>query len=114
MLLEKLVTGVREFLSPQQPNIILELDLAHCPGRRVEIQALTGEVIQLTIDDTVRVIDGVYVDNVSVDDYPEGRPVIIQRVLRLRESVTYADTRTGFTDGQYVTKKYLVRITVLY
>lgn len=115
MLLEKLVAGVREFLSPKEPNVITELDLARCLGRRVEIEAASGVVMQLSIDGSARVIDEVYVDNVMIENYnSRTSPVVMQRALRVGEPVAYADTIEGFVDGLYVTRNRIIRITVLY
>lgn len=115
MLLEKLVAGVREFLSPKEPNVITELDLAHCLGRRVEIEAASGVVMQLSVGGSARVVGEAYVDNVMIDNYRyRTSPVVMQRALRIGESMAYADTIDGFADGLYVTRCRIIRITVLY
>jgi len=115
MLLEKLVAGVREFLSPKEPSVITELDLAHCPGRRVEIEAESGVVMQLSVGSSAKVIDKVYVDSVMIDDYHyRTSPVVMQRALRVGESMAYAETIEGFADGINVTRSRIIRITILY
>ena len=115
MLLEKLVAGVREFLSPKEPSVITELDLAHCLGRRFEIEAASGVVMQLSVSGSARVIDEVYVDNVMIDNYHyQANPVVMQRTLRVGESMAYAETIEGFADGLYVTRNRIIRIAVLY
>lgn len=113
MLLEKLVAGVREFLSPKEPSVITELDLAHCLGRRFEIEAASGVVMQLSIGGSAKVIDELYVDNVMIDNYRTS-PVVMQRALRVGEPMAYAETIEGFGDGLYVTRNRIIRITVLY
>lgn len=115
MLLDKLIAGVREFLSPKEPSVITELDLAHCLGRRFEIEAASGVVMQLSIGSSARVIDEVYVDDVMIDNYHyRASPVVMQRALRVGGSMAYAETIEGFGDGLYVTRCRIVRITVLY
>lgn len=113
MLLEKLVAGVREFLSPKEPSVITELDLAHCLGRRFEIEAASGVVMQLSIGGSAKVIDELYVDNVMIDNYRTS-PVVMQRALRVGGPMAYAETIEGFGDGLYVTRNRIIRITVLY
>lgn len=93
MLLEKIVSGIKELLAPQTLGRMTKVDLVQWPGREVELITKDGSLWRIVISDSVRPVGELFVDNVEIDRASTGlRPVIMNRHIALGESPIYSES----------------------
>lgn len=115
MLLEKIVSGVKEFLAPQEPNVITELDLTKCLGRRIEVEDASGHILQLMVGEVASIVDGTLVDHVTIGSSPTMHSyAVVQRLLHVGQPMVYSDTIGAYHSSLAVRTASLKRITVHY
>jgi hypothetical protein len=111
VLLDKFISGVKEFLSPSGTNTINELDLAKCLGRQIEIETAFGCIREFSVDMASRVVDGRLVDHVIVNGSPDA---IVQRRLRVGQSMMFSGSIEEYRAGMFVRTTLVKRITIHY